>query len=115
MKERCRGVGPPSRELDVARIGARPLRKRQTGDRAEGMRVGSVARLHSEDDDHNNRMSVPLRQQLCVSAVRGSGEQIGHCEVPTAAECHSGTVVSHSRSREQFKGWRAGKVQAAAV
>ena len=25
------------------------------------------------------------------------------------------TVVSHSQSRKQFKGWRAGKVQAAAV
>ena len=62
--------------------------KRQTGDRAEGLRVGSAALLHSEDDGDNNRMSVPLRQQLCVSAVRGPREQIGHCEVPTAAECH---------------------------
>ena len=37
-------------------------------DRAEGLKDGSTARLHNEDDDANIRMSVHLRQQLCVSA-----------------------------------------------
>ena len=35
---------------------------------AEGLRDGSTARVHNEDDDANNRMSAPLRQLLCVSA-----------------------------------------------
>ena len=39
-----------------------------TGDRAEGSRDGSTARLHNEDDDADNGMAVPLPQQLCASA-----------------------------------------------
>ena len=46
-----------------------------TGDRAEGLRDGSTARLHHEDHDANCGMSVLLRQQLCVSA--GDIEAVG--------------------------------------
>ena len=50
-----------------------------------------------------------------VNWRRGLHEQIGLCEVPTAAECNPTQLFAHTRSRKHFKGWRAGKVQAAAV
>ena len=87
------------------------------GDRVGGLRDGSTARLHNEDDDVHDKMSVLLRQQLCVSA----GESPPCFDFDRALRGACGgrvqpdTVLPHSGSRKQFKGWRAGKLQAAAV
>ena len=45
-----------------------PILASESGDLAKGLRDGSTASLHNEDGDSNTGMSVPLRQQLCVSA-----------------------------------------------
>ena len=65
-----------------------------SGDRAEGSRDGSTARLHNEEDA-NNRMSVRLRQQLCVGKrhrplhgiVAGLRQQ-GDCRSPIGAKAN---------------------------
>ena len=46
--------------------------KPYSGDRAQGLRDGSTARLHNEDDDANKRMSVRQPQQLCVARRRST-------------------------------------------
>ena len=67
--------------------------------RAEGLRVGSTARVHSEDDDASNRMSVPLRQQLCAFC-QGSSRADRLLRGAHGGRVHPGTVISHSRSRK---------------
>ena len=68
---------------------------------AAGVRDGSTARLHNEDDDANSRMSVPLRRQLCVSA--GDTQAAGGTEWP--ARRRPTNVWVSSRDPESVSKW----------
>ena len=86
----------------------------RSGDRAEGLRDVSIARLHNADGDANNRMSaatlsVDRRERTfppCLGVQnilrvlrRGLREQIGFSEVPTVAECNQ-ILLFHVRGHE---------------
>ena len=71
---------------------------------------------HKHSGEEITLMRKNRRTKSEASSARILEEERQHlCEVPAAAECHLAQFVSLSRSRKQFKGWRAGKVQAAAV
>ena len=76
-----------------------------SGERAEGLRGGSTARLHNEDDDANKRMSVPLRQQLC--AHRGCRGNYMACQAaPHPRMCLVATCPRPVKKPIKRPGWR---------